>query len=66
MYLGCFVASFMVDLMQKVYMAKLLEMKAKRYHKIVFERLLNTSMDFLVKTNIAQILNWFSTPFFSR
>ena len=66
LYLGCFIASFMVDLMQKIYMAKLLEMKAKRYHKVVFERLLNTSMDFLVKTNIAQILNWFSTPFFSR
>ena len=33
---------------------------------MIFEKLLNTSLDFLCGTNIADILNWFSITFYTR
>jgi hypothetical protein len=63
---GGFVAAFMIELIQKIYMAKLLEVKLKKFHKAIFEKLLHTSLDFLCGTNIADVINWFSVTFYSR
>lgn len=55
-----------VELILKIYLAKLLEIKQKRFHKAIFEKLLNTSLDYLYGTNIGGILNWFSVSFNKR
>lgn len=61
-----FIAAFIVELIQKIYLAKLLEIRQKKFHKMIFEKLLNTSLDYLCGTNIADIINWFSITFYSR
>lgn len=47
-------------------MAKVIEIRLKKLHKIVFEKLLHSSLDYFVNTNISDILNWFSTTFSSE
>ncbi|XP_070489977.1 ATP-binding cassette sub-family C member 12-like isoform X2 [Chironomus tepperi] len=64
-FLGCFVTGFAIELIKKIYVAKLIEIKLKKFHKMIFEKLLNTSLDFLCGTNIADILNWFSITFYT-
>lgn len=64
-FLGGFIIAFIVELTQKIYLAKLLEIRQKKLHKLIFEKLLNTSLDYLCATNIADILNWFSITFYS-
>ena len=63
---GGFVAAFSIELIKKIYVAKLIEIKLKKFHKMIFEKLLNTSLDFLCGTNIADVLNWFSITFYTR
>lgn len=65
-FLGGFVIAFTIELIQKIYLAKLLEIKQKKFHKMIFEKLLNTSLDYLCGTNIADVINWFSLTFYSR
>lgn len=65
-FLGAFIVVFVVELIHKVYLAKLLEIRQKKFHKMIFEKLLNTSLDYLCGTNIADIINWFSISFHSR
>lgn len=65
-FLGGFVIAFTIELVQKIYLAKLLEIRQKKFHKMIFEKLLNTNLDYLCGTNIADILNWFSITFYSR
>lgn len=65
-YLAGFLFAFTIELVQKIYLAKLLEIRQKKFHKMIFEKLLNTSLDYLCGTNIADILNWFSLTFYSR
>lgn len=64
-FIGGFIAAFTIELIQKIYLAKFFEIRQKKFHKIIFERLLNTSLDFLYGTNVAEILNWFSLTFYS-
>lgn len=66
LFLGAFFLTFLIELIQKIYMAKILETKQKKLHKIIFEKLLNTSLDYLCGTNIADILNWLSATCYSR
>lgn len=54
---------FLVDVIKKIYMAKVIEIRLRKLHKVIFERLLNASLDYFVNTNISEILNWFSTNF---
>lgn len=65
-FIGAFIVTFTIELTQKIYLAKLLEIRQKKFHKIIFEKLLNTSLDYLCGTNIADILNWFSITFYNR
>ncbi|KAG5671790.1 hypothetical protein PVAND_001966 [Polypedilum vanderplanki] len=60
-----FGTAFMLEMIKKIYVAKLLEIKLKKFHKIIFEKLLNTSLDYLCGTNIADVLNWFSITFYT-
>lgn len=64
--LGLFVTTFFIELFQKVLLAKILEIKQKNFHKTIFEKILNASLDYLVSTNIADILNWFSFTSYTR
>jgi hypothetical protein len=63
--ISCFIAAS-VELILKIYLAKLLEIKQKNFHKTIFEKLLNTSLDYLYGTNIGGVLNWFSLSFNKR
>lgn len=65
-FFGAFVTTFTIELIQKIYLAKLLEIKQKKFHKMIFEKLLNTSLSYLCGTNIGDILNWFSITLYSR
>lgn len=65
-FLACFAVAFSFELIQKVFLAKRMEIRQKKFHKMIFEKLLNTSLDYLCGTNIADILNWFSITFYSR
>lgn len=65
-FFGGFICVFVVELIQKIYLAKLLQIRMKKFHKKIFEKLLNTSLDFICGSNIADILNWFSISFHSR
>lgn len=65
-YLVSFLLAFTVELVMKIYLARLIEIKEKKFHKKIFEKLLNTSLDYLCGTNIAHIINWFSITFNSR
>lgn len=61
--LGGFVTAFSIELIKKIFIAKIIEIKLKKFHKMIFEKLLNTNLDFLCGTNIADILNWFNVTF---
>lgn len=65
-FFGAFIATFLIELIQKIYLAKLVEIKQKKFHKMIFEKLLNTSLSYLCGTNIGDILNWFSITLYSR
>lgn len=65
-FILAFIIAFIVELVQKIYLAYLLEIRQKKFHKMIFEKLLNTSLDYLCATNISDILNWFSITFYSR
>lgn len=64
--LGLFITTFFIELFQKVLLAKILEIKQKHFHKTIFEKIMNASLDYLVSTNIADILNWFSFTSYTR
>lgn len=65
-FLGGFFLAVIIETINKIYSAKLVEVKQKRFHKFIFEKLLSTSLDYLCGTNIADVLNWFSTNFSTR
>jgi ABC-type multidrug transport system fused ATPase/permease subunit len=54
---------FLIEIIKKIYMAKVIEIRLRKLHKIIFEKLLNANLDYFLNTNIADILNWFTTNF---
>lgn len=65
-FFGGFILVFIIELIQKIYLGKLLEISQKKFHKRIFEKLLNTSLDYICGSNLADILNWFSITLYSR
>ena len=64
--LGAFISTFCIELTSKIYAAKLMEVKLKKLHKIIFEKLLSTTLDALCGINVSNITIWFNVTFYSR
>jgi ABC-type bacteriocin/lantibiotic exporter with double-glycine peptidase domain len=60
---GTYASLIAIEFVQKIYESKIDEIIHRKVHKKIFEKLLNTTLEYLHTSNIADILNWFNITY---